>query len=54
MPKQNIESETQFDDLRRTQGVRVNLFPLGLEDIFIELLGPGLENNETENVLCRK
>ena len=23
-------------------------------DIFIELLGPGIENNETENVLCPK
>ena len=33
-------SETQLDAVRAIPGARVNVFPLGLEDIFIELLGP--------------
>jgi len=36
-----VSSDTQLDALRQTQGVRVNEFPLGLEEIFIELFGPG-------------
>ena len=35
-----IESDTQLDAVRRIPGVRVNVFPLGLEDAFIELFGP--------------
>jgi len=35
-----LESETQLDDVRALDGVRVQTFPLGLEDIFIELFGP--------------
>jgi ABC-2 type transport system ATP-binding protein len=35
-----LESETQLDEVRELPGVRVNVFPLGLEDIFIEIFGP--------------
>ena len=38
-----LVSDTQLDAVRQMPGVRVNEFPLGLEDIFIELLGPGAE-----------
>jgi len=34
-------SETQLDELHRREGLRVNVFPLGLEEIFIDLFGPG-------------
>lgn len=34
-----ISSETQLDEIRALPGVRVNEFPLGLEEIFIHLLG---------------
>jgi len=36
-----LSSDTQLDAVRRMAGVRVNVFPLGLEDIFINLFGPG-------------
>ena len=36
-----VLSETQFDEVRAKYGARVNVFPLGLEEIFIELFGPG-------------
>jgi len=36
-----LVSGTQLDELRRCEGLRVNVFPLGLEDIFIDLFGPG-------------
>ncbi|MHC4563861.1 MAG: ABC transporter ATP-binding protein [Planctomycetota bacterium] len=36
----NVEDERQLDSLRSRQGVRVNVFPLGLEDVFVELFGP--------------
>ena len=35
-----LVSDTQLDALREIPGARVSVFPLGLEDIFIELLGP--------------
>ena len=35
-----LASEAQLDPVRRLPGVRVNVFPLGLEDIFFELFGP--------------
>jgi ABC-2 type transport system ATP-binding protein len=35
-----VLSDTQLDTVRAIPGVRVNVFPLGLEDIFIELLAP--------------
>ena len=35
-----VESESQFDELKADYGARVNVYPLGLEDIFIELFGP--------------
>ena len=38
----NIVSETQFDDLHRRPDARVNIFPLGLEEIFVDLFGPGM------------
>lgn len=34
-----LASESQLDDLRRLPGVRVTVFPVGLEEMFIELLG---------------
>ena len=36
----DVASDTQLDAVRRMPGVRVTEFPLGLEDIFIELMGP--------------
>ena len=33
----NVESDTQLDDLRRREDARVTVFPLGLEEIFVEL-----------------
>jgi len=36
-----LESEAQLDEVRRIPGVRVNVFPVGLEEIFIDLFGPG-------------
>jgi ABC-2 type transport system ATP-binding protein len=35
-----MASENQLDGIRRIPGARVNVFPLGLEEIFIELFGP--------------
>ena len=34
-----VLSETQLHEVRAIPGARVNVFPLGLEDMFIELLG---------------
>jgi ABC-2 type transport system ATP-binding protein len=34
-----VESDTQLDAVKRIPGARVNVFPLGLEDAFIELFG---------------
>jgi ABC-2 type transport system ATP-binding protein len=34
-----LEREGALDELQRIPGARVNVFPLGLEDIFIELFG---------------
>jgi ABC-2 type transport system ATP-binding protein len=34
-----LDSETQPDAVRAVEGVRVQVFPLGLEDIFIALFG---------------
>jgi len=33
-------SETQLDELHKRPDLRVNVFPLGLEEIFIDLFGP--------------
>jgi len=41
-------SDAQLDALRETPGARVSVFPLGLEDIFIELLGLGARAELTE------
>jgi ABC-2 type transport system ATP-binding protein len=35
-----ISRESDLDDLRKQTGVRINVFPLGLEELFITLLGP--------------
>jgi ABC-2 type transport system ATP-binding protein len=35
-----IDSATALDEPRALEGVRVNVFDLGLEDIFIEIFGP--------------
>jgi ABC-2 type transport system ATP-binding protein len=35
-----MADESQLDGIRRMPGARVNVFPLGLEEIFIELFGP--------------
>lgn len=39
-----VLSETQLDAVRRIPGARVSIFPLGLEEIFIELFGPDAGN----------
>lgn len=43
-----LASDAQLDELRRMPGVRVNVFPLGLEDIFIELFGTESGESFTE------
>jgi ABC-2 type transport system ATP-binding protein len=39
----NLENDTDLDEIRRIPGARVNVFPLGLEDLYIELFGGGEE-----------
>lgn len=34
-----LSDESQLETLRAMNGARVNVFPLGLEDIFVELFG---------------
>lgn len=43
-----LDSDTQLDAIRDMPGVRVNVFPLGLEEMFIELFGPGARDEFTE------
>ena len=43
-----LESEEQLDEVRRIPGVRVQVFPLGLEEAFIDLLGPEMLNELAE------
>jgi len=47
-----LESESQLDEARRIPGVRVNVFPVGLEEMFIELFGPGSRNEFLEEGSC--
>ena len=44
-----LTSEIQLEPIRHLPGVRVNVFPLGLEEIFLELSehGVGAENGQT-------
>jgi ABC-2 type transport system ATP-binding protein len=44
----NLVSDTQLDEVRQIPGARVSIFPLGLEDIFIDLFGPGAKKELTE------
>ena len=44
----NVATEGQLDGIRGLPGVRVNEFPMGLEDIFIELFGPASDKEPTE------
>jgi ABC-2 type transport system ATP-binding protein len=43
-----LAEESQLDEVRRIAGVRVNVFPLGLEEAFIDLLGPEISEELTE------
>ena len=43
-----IVSETQLDSVRAISGARVSEFPLGLEDIFIEIIGPDADDSREE------
>lgn len=43
-----LESEGQLDPVRRMPGVRVQVFPLGLEEAFIDLLGPEMSSELAE------
>lgn len=43
-----LPSQDAFETLRRIPGARVQIFPLGLEEIFIELLGPEARSELTE------
>jgi ABC-2 type transport system ATP-binding protein len=45
-----LESDTQLDAIRSIPGARVNVFPLGLEDTFIELFGPTSRTEFTEEL----
>jgi ABC-2 type transport system ATP-binding protein len=45
-----LEDEGQLDTVRQLAGVRVQVFPLGLEEAFIDLLGPEMAE-ELEEVL---
>jgi ABC-2 type transport system ATP-binding protein len=46
-----VEREEDLEALRRTPGTRVNVFPLGLEDIFISLFGPETRREFSEEAL---
>jgi hypothetical protein len=43
-----LDSESQLDVIRSIPGVRVQVFPLGLEEAFIDLLGPELSKELAE------
>lgn len=43
-----LASDSQLDEIRRMPGVRVNVFDMGLEEAFIELLGPNAAEELTE------
>jgi len=43
-----LADESQLDEVRRIPGVRVNVFPLGLEEAFIDLLGPEMSEELAE------
>jgi ABC-2 type transport system ATP-binding protein len=43
-----LEDEAQLDPVRRMEGVRVQVFPLGLEEAFIDMLGPELTEELAE------
>jgi ABC-2 type transport system ATP-binding protein len=43
-----LADESQLDAVRRMPGVRVQVFPLGLEEAFIDLLGPELSDELAE------
>ena len=47
-----LESESQLDEARRIPGVRVNVFPVGLEEMFIDLFGPGSRSEFLEEGTC--
>ena len=46
-----MDSESQLDEIRRIPGVRVNVFAVGLEEIFIELFGRGARGEFVEESL---
>ncbi len=46
-----LEREEDLEALRRTPDARVNVFPLGLEDIFISLFGPETRQELSEEAL---
>lgn len=43
-----LDDEAELDPIRRIPGVRVNVFPLGLEEAFIDLLGPEMSRELLE------
>ena len=43
-----LEKESALDELRAQPGVRVQTFPLNLEELFIEMLGPEAREELTE------
>ena len=43
------ESESELDRIRGIEGARVNVFPLGLEDIFVEIFGRDSRGELTGN-----
>jgi ABC-2 type transport system ATP-binding protein len=43
-----IKQESELDELRKQSGVRVQTFPLNLEELFIEMLGPEAQEEMTE------
>ncbi len=45
-----LESDSQLDVIRAIEGVRVSVFPLGLEDSFIEIFGPDSRGEFVEEV----
>jgi len=45
-----IVGENQFDELRKIPGVRIDIFPLSLEDIVIDLFGPASRVEFSEEI----
>ena len=47
----NIDSDTQLDGLGGRSDLRLNVFPLGLEEVFVALFGPAESSQLKEDLV---